>query len=419
MPGSELPPDLYLRSGYFDVAALDAWRSSGARFETRDTANAPWELRAPIAGAPLSQLMITRLPGSRRNLVFVPPGTVSVQGLAGLRGDARREIFRTAEDASAEPYAVTCQELRWLVGDRECATPRPGESLVVLPPDLDTRLLQPLLDEWVPPNASVAQIAAAITDGLRRRCSYALEEPKGPYGHALLDFLFGPQRRGYCMHFASAMAVLLRMNHVPCRIGVGLFGGEPDGDRARVFGDHHAHAWVEIPYPGYGFVVFDPTPPAQRGGQLPATAPTALPPPAAAAPTPLPPAAERRPAFALLTEPWLWTGLLLLLAVASLAPARRRTVTTTPLDHRQRPARQLLLRILRELGQRGHPRAPGETLEQYLADLQRLDLAAPALGAAFAAYQRVRFGGRPFTAVEATSLRSGLAAAQAIPLRSV
>ena len=67
---------------------------------------------------------------------------------------------------------------------------------------------------------------------------------------------------------------MLRMLSVPCRIGVGLYGGVPT-DRAdtRSYGSQHAHAWVEIPLQGRGWVIFDPTPPAEPD-PAPEVAPT-------------------------------------------------------------------------------------------------------------------------------------------------
>src|SRR6185369_6091415 len=97
------------------------------------------------------------------------------------------------------------------------------------------------------------------------------------------------------------------------------------------------------------------------------------------------------------------------LAGPSLLPRRRQRLPALPRE--VRPARALLDRILAELHERGLPRPSGQTLEQYAALLRS---APPALPAAFAAYQEVRFGGRPFDTDREERLRSGLAAAQAL-----
>jgi transglutaminase-like putative cysteine protease len=85
----------------------------------------------------------------------------------------------------------------------------------------------------------------------------------------LATFLF-VVRKGYCQQFSGAMALLLRMGGVPARVVSGFTSGSFN----RATGlwdvtDIDAHAWVEVWFPRYGWVRFDPTPavaPA-RGGQ--------------------------------------------------------------------------------------------------------------------------------------------------------
>lgn len=66
-------------------------------------------------------------------------------------------------------------------------------------------------------------------------------------------------RRGYCQHYAGAMAVMLRLLGVPARVAVGFTSGRRVGGVWQVT-DHDAHAWVEAWFPGSGWVPFDPTP---------------------------------------------------------------------------------------------------------------------------------------------------------------
>ncbi|WP_234659241.1 transglutaminase family protein [Agromyces marinus] len=76
---------------------------------------------------------------------------------------------------------------------------------------------------------------------------------------------FLEQRAGYCVHFASTMAVLAREVGIPSRISIGYTSGNP-GDR-RIDGDvvievdsHDLHAWPELYFEGVGWVPFEPTP---------------------------------------------------------------------------------------------------------------------------------------------------------------
>jgi transglutaminase-like putative cysteine protease len=66
-------------------------------------------------------------------------------------------------------------------------------------------------------------------------------------------------KAGYCQHFAGAMAVMLRLLGIPSRVAVGFTSGTYEDGRWKVT-DHNAHAWVEVWFPGQGWVPFDPTP---------------------------------------------------------------------------------------------------------------------------------------------------------------
>ena len=59
------------------------------------------------------------------------------------------------------------------------------------------------------------------------------------------------------------MALLLRMGGVPARVATGFTPGSLDRkQREYVVRDLDAHSWVEVWFPGIGWVTFDPTPAA-------------------------------------------------------------------------------------------------------------------------------------------------------------
>jgi transglutaminase-like putative cysteine protease len=72
-------------------------------------------------------------------------------------------------------------------------------------------------------------------------------------------------KTGYCQHFAGAMAVMLRLLGIPARVAAGFVAGSRQDDRWTVT-DHDAHAWVEVWFPRYGWLPFDPTPGRGRLG---------------------------------------------------------------------------------------------------------------------------------------------------------
>jgi protein-glutamine gamma-glutamyltransferase len=75
----------------------------------------------------------------------------------------------------------------------------------------------------------------------------------------LVSFL--REKRGYCQHFAGAMALMLRYVGVPARVAAGFTSGSYDeGKDEWTVTDHNAHTWVEVYFPGHGWIPFDPTP---------------------------------------------------------------------------------------------------------------------------------------------------------------
>ncbi len=71
-------------------------------------------------------------------------------------------------------------------------------------------------------------------------------------------FLFD-YRAGFCAHYASAMAYILRLANIPARMVTGYLGGEVhEGNYLSIY-QYDAHAWVEAWQEDQGWVRYDPT----------------------------------------------------------------------------------------------------------------------------------------------------------------
>jgi len=88
---------------------------------------------------------------------------------------------------------------------------------------------------------------------------YSLKPGIAPDGDQLAWFLFN-SKKGYCSYYTFAMTLLLRSLGIPARVAAGFFI-----DPETVAFDYYpvrsdmAHAWVEVPFPGCGWIEFDPT----------------------------------------------------------------------------------------------------------------------------------------------------------------
>ncbi len=107
--------------------------------------------------------------------------------------------------------------------------------------------------------------ADAIERFLRTEFEYTLELPRSAREATLESFLFD-RRAGHCEYFSTAMVVLLRTLGVHAREVNGFLGGQWNefGEYLAVT-QNEAHSWVEVWFPGYGWVPFDPTPSSVSG----------------------------------------------------------------------------------------------------------------------------------------------------------
>ncbi len=89
--------------------------------------------------------------------------------------------------------------------------------------------------------------ALALTEYLKANYSYSLTPGTYDPGTDFVEeFLFG-ETGGYCVHFASALAIMLRMNGIPSRYVEGFkISGEKASDGSYVIRNSDAHAWTEV-----------------------------------------------------------------------------------------------------------------------------------------------------------------------------
>jgi transglutaminase-like putative cysteine protease len=106
--------------------------------------------------------------------------------------------------------------------------------------------------------ADLALVQAVLDRFRREEFFYTLSPP--PLGeNSVDDFLFDT-RRGFCGHYASAFATLMRAAGIPARIVTGYHGGTYNPYAGYwIVRQSNAHAWDEIWIAGRGWLRVDPT----------------------------------------------------------------------------------------------------------------------------------------------------------------
>ena len=200
---------------------------------------------------------------------LLPPGA----GLAATEGaaaapDVLSVRARDGVFAAHEPYLVTSSvsaaEPEQL---REAGTDYPLPVIIrytQLPAELPQRVKD--LGASLTADAETPYDKALAVEAHLRTLPYTLEVEPPPFDADGVDHFLFEQGQGYSEYFASSMTVLLRSAGVPARVAVGYTTGdaiEQAGSYAVT--DSHSHAWVEVYFPGYDWIPFEPTP----GAELP------------------------------------------------------------------------------------------------------------------------------------------------------
>ncbi|MEM7118519.1 MAG: transglutaminaseTgpA domain-containing protein, partial [Chloroflexota bacterium] len=192
-----------------------------------------------------------------------------------------------------------------------------------------------------------------------RTFPYTLDLPAPPPNRDIADYFLFDLQTGYCDYYATSMVVLARAAGLPARLAVGYIHGSYEVETGRyVVTEAEAHSWVEIYFPDYGWVNFEPT------GGRPAIdrVPTSL---ADASPTPdLPLSAETTFGFRLVFFWQIVLGGTVLLFVAVIGWLRYDTQRLLHLP--PATAVQILHNRLRRYGQQLIiPTQAGDTPYEY------------------------------------------------------
>ena len=179
-------------------------------------------------------------------------------------------------------------------------------------PDTITDRTRELASQLATGQSNAFDTAVAVEEYVRSTITYNEDIDAPPDNQDVVDYVLFESQEGYCEYYASAMAVLLRAEGIPSRVVGGYFPAPYDpNEGGHLYREKNAHLWVEVFFPGYGWLPFEPTANRERldYGDLTAPAqeaalptPVSTPPPVVAEPTP-PPIAEKPPQQPPLTPP--------------------------------------------------------------------------------------------------------------------
>lgn len=133
------------------------------------------------------------------------------------------------------------------------------ETYLQLPDEITPETVQ-LAEQLTAGHDNAFDKAIAVRDWLRSEITYNDQIQAPPDDVEPVHYTLFEAKEAYCTYYASAMAVMLRSQGVPARIVNGYAQGEwiEEASLYRVRASN-AHTWVEVFFPQYGWIQFEPT----------------------------------------------------------------------------------------------------------------------------------------------------------------
>jgi transglutaminase-like putative cysteine protease len=200
----------------------------------------------------------------------VPYPPTSITGLVGQWSwePEALAVSTVSSNMQGQKYAVRSLTVEPSQQQLEAAPRSPNSPLAVVPKGLDP-IVAATAKKVVGLAATDFDKALALQDWFRGGTfTYSLHTPAlSGFDGSGLDVIvpFLQSKSGYCVHFATAMAVMARTLGIPSRIAVGFLPGKethPEGPQTTVYEvtSNDLHSWPELYFKGVGWVRFEPTP---------------------------------------------------------------------------------------------------------------------------------------------------------------
>ncbi len=133
------------------------------------------------------------------------------------------------------------------------------DSYLQLPSDFPDKVRE--LAENLTANATTPYEKVLKIKDYLSRIPYKTDIKAPPEGTDGVAYFLFTQKAGFCVHFASAMAVMLRSVGVPTRLAIGYLPGDPGSEKGEyILRDKFYHAWPQVYFPGYGWIDIEATP---------------------------------------------------------------------------------------------------------------------------------------------------------------
>ena len=180
-----------------------------------------------------------------------------------LYGDNNMQLLSSKDIEKDESYSVAIKEYSWtrnsLINASVKDENQESKQYLSLPSNISQRVYQ--LADTITNGYDMPYLkASAIEKYLKNNFPYSLDTSELPENAEFVDYFLFEEKKGSCTYYATAMAVMCRIEGIPSRYVEGFVvpaGSTKEGLNVR---NSDAHAWVELYFDDLGWIVFDPTP---------------------------------------------------------------------------------------------------------------------------------------------------------------
>jgi hypothetical protein len=211
----------------------------------------------------------------RGSYVLSPLTPIKIDRDSDLLGLGEGVLFEAVEINGREPYVVTARIP--LLGDdppgaltqnqlRVAGDDYPDEILaryLQVPEGAIGPQAQKVLDDVLARTTedNPFDVATAMVNELQSsRFDYDTNVADVDCGERSVAECFAFSRQGFCQQYATLMTLLLREHGIPARYVQGFLPGNVNPLTGfEDIPNSNGHAWVEVYFPAYGWIIFDPT----------------------------------------------------------------------------------------------------------------------------------------------------------------
>jgi transglutaminase-like putative cysteine protease len=261
----------YLRLTTLDTFQGKQWEPATPKLKSSNTVKsigAPPGLTSAVkVGSVSTSIQVDDASG---DWLPIPYPSLSISGLTGNWSweNGTLSVRSAATSMAGQRYAVSSLDVEPTIQQMEAAGSSASNPLAKVPAGLDP-IIAATAKKVVGNAKTDFDKAVALQDWFRGGTfTYSTKTPAtsgfdGSGLNVIVPFL--KAKSGYCVHFATTMAVMARTLGIPSRIAVGFLPGtltHVGASKTAVYqvSSSNLHAWPELYFKGVGWVRFEPTP---------------------------------------------------------------------------------------------------------------------------------------------------------------